>query len=458
MCLDLVGYSKRSVAQQGEIKEAFNALLMQVLKRVPPEDRIILDTGDGAAISFLGDPEQSLGIGLALRDAMNGATAKLGGSAADAGAVRIGINLGPVKLGVDMNGHPKIIGDGINVAEKICEFASPGQVLVSRPFHDVVSRMSPRHAQIFHYEGVRTDRNVREHEVYSVQAAAPAAPPMLSRPAQPEAVDLPADESFLVAFLRDRTKVSIAAAVLIAIIAGEIVLAVHRMEGAAPPAPAATKEPVAKAPPPVVPKAEPAKPAEKKSEPAKAEPKKVEPPKPEAKPPEPPKPEPKKAEPPKPELPKVEAAKAPEPRKPEPTKPAESKKPDSPRITIPSPRTPPGQVAPAPAPAPAIQPTEPVQAIREPPKAAPPDTAAQAIPVSRIPATFPLAAVNRGISAGTVRARLKINAAGNVTDVVILASEPPRIFDRAATTALESWRFNTGADNRTYDVEMEFKR
>ena len=29
VCVDLVGYSKRSVAQQGEIKQAFNKLLMQ---------------------------------------------------------------------------------------------------------------------------------------------------------------------------------------------------------------------------------------------------------------------------------------------------------------------------------------------------------------------------------------------------------------------------------------------
>src|SRR5829696_8587528 len=86
VCLDLVGYSKWSVAQQSEIKSLFNQLLMQVLKRVPPEDRIILDTGDGAAISFLGDPEQSLAIGLELRDAMNAASAQLGG--AEGGPVR----------------------------------------------------------------------------------------------------------------------------------------------------------------------------------------------------------------------------------------------------------------------------------------------------------------------------------------------------------------------------------
>ena len=69
VCVDLVGYSKRSVAQQGTIKAAFNKILVQSLKGVPIDDRIVLDTGDGAAISFLGDPETCLAVGLKLREA-----------------------------------------------------------------------------------------------------------------------------------------------------------------------------------------------------------------------------------------------------------------------------------------------------------------------------------------------------------------------------------------------------
>src|SRR5213078_4894871 len=157
VCVDLVGYSKRSVAQQDEIKQAFNKLLMHAIRKVPVEDRIILDTGDGAAISFLGDPEESLAIGLKLRDTMNGAAAKLGGVESEGGPVRIGINLGPLRVAEDMNGRPKIIGDGINLAGKVCGFARPGQIVVSRPFHDMVSRISDKHREIFHYEGTRTD-------------------------------------------------------------------------------------------------------------------------------------------------------------------------------------------------------------------------------------------------------------------------------------------------------------
>jgi hypothetical protein len=83
--------------------------------------------------------------------------------------MRLGINLGPVKLVKDINGQPNIIGDGINVAQRVMSFSEPGQVLVSRSFYEVVSCMSEEYTKLFQYEGSRTDKHVREHEVYAVQ-------------------------------------------------------------------------------------------------------------------------------------------------------------------------------------------------------------------------------------------------------------------------------------------------
>ncbi len=83
-------------------------------------------------------------------------------------SVRMGINLGPVKLVKDINGHPNIIGDGINVAQRIMSFARPGQIVVSRSYYDVVSNLASEYAKLFTYEGSRTDKHVREHEIYVV--------------------------------------------------------------------------------------------------------------------------------------------------------------------------------------------------------------------------------------------------------------------------------------------------
>ena len=47
-------------------------------------------------------------------------------------------------------------------------FADAAQILVSRSYFDAVSRLSPQYAGMFHYQGSRTDKHVREHEVYAI--------------------------------------------------------------------------------------------------------------------------------------------------------------------------------------------------------------------------------------------------------------------------------------------------
>ena len=167
--IDLVGYSKKPVAEQIRLKSSLTNNLSEAIKDIPVNDRIILDTGDGAALSFLGDPEDALFTTLSLREAMarESAIATQGAEAGD-DSVRMGINLGPVKLVKDINGHPNIIGDGINVAQRIMSFARPAQIVVSRSYYDVVSNLASEYAKLFTYEGSRTDKHVREHEIYVV--------------------------------------------------------------------------------------------------------------------------------------------------------------------------------------------------------------------------------------------------------------------------------------------------
>jgi class 3 adenylate cyclase len=167
--IDLVGYSKKPVTEQIRLKTSLTNNLSEAIKDIPVNDRIILDTGDGAAISFLGDPEDALFVTLQLREMMmaEAMTATQVEASGD-DAVRMGINLGPVKLVKDINGHPNIIGDGINVAQRIMSFARPGQIVVSRSYYDVVSNLASEYAKLFTYEGSRTDKHVREHEIYVV--------------------------------------------------------------------------------------------------------------------------------------------------------------------------------------------------------------------------------------------------------------------------------------------------
>lgn len=166
--VDIVEYSRAPVAQQLEIRTRVNALISEALQGFALNDRVVLDTGDGAAISFLGDPEDALFMALALREAIAEEPATN-----SAFKMRFGINLGPVRLVKDINGRPNILGDGINVAQRIMSFSEPGQILVSRSYYEVVSRLSDEYSQMFHYEGSRTDKHVREHAVYVVDGTTP---------------------------------------------------------------------------------------------------------------------------------------------------------------------------------------------------------------------------------------------------------------------------------------------
>jgi hypothetical protein len=184
--LDIEAYSKKSVTEQLAIKQQFNSLLVSALRHVATDDRIILDTGDGAAVSFLSDPEDSLFAAMNMRDAIVAATPPL--------RVRIGINLGPVRLLKDINGQVNIIGDGINDAQRVMSFCEPGKILVSRSYYEVVSRLSDDYAHLFVYEGTHADKHVREHAVYAIGASTPEPPhdfPAKAEAALPEPPNTP---------------------------------------------------------------------------------------------------------------------------------------------------------------------------------------------------------------------------------------------------------------------------
>jgi len=251
--LDIVEYSKKPVAEQIVLKERLNRLLTDALADVPLNDRIILDTGDGAALSFLGDPEDALLVSLSLRDSL-AVVAPLGPQM----KMRIGINLGPVKLVKDINGQPNIIGDGINVAQRVMSFASPGSILASRSFYEIVSRMSDEYAPLFHYEGSRTDKHVREHEVYELQptpagfgrAAGKRARSASDSQSRPVMDQLAHSASFVGGGLRHRPRLSTALAVIAILVVAVGIRSQRPIATVAAPEAAAPKAAVAVAPTP----------------------------------------------------------------------------------------------------------------------------------------------------------------------------------------------------------------
>jgi outer membrane biosynthesis protein TonB len=278
--LDIVEYSKKGVTEQLKIKQQFNTCMSAAIQDIAVNDRIILDTGDGVAVNFLGDPEDALFVAMNLSRAF--ASPPEGEPRVE---VRTGINLGPVRLVRDINGQPNIIGDGINVAERVMSFARPGQVLVSRAYFEVVTRISEDYAQLFAYQGSRTDKHVREHEIYEIASAGGAACDLATRrhrarpTGRPALVDLAESTQAVAAqprkaWLGNRALAYGAALVssvaLVAAVVVHIAEPGHKSSSTktARPAAAVPQKPVEPLPPPVVAEAtppavtEPEKPAE----------------------------------------------------------------------------------------------------------------------------------------------------------------------------------------------------
>jgi periplasmic protein TonB len=79
-------------------------------------------------------------------------------------------------------------------------------------------------------------------------------------------------------------------------------------------------------------------------------------------------------------------------------------------------------------------------------------------PVSQVEPEFPREALVAGASQGKVRARVSINAAGEVVRVEILEANPRRVFDRAVVKTLSRWKFTPGSDGRSREIDVDFRR
>lgn len=61
----------------------------------------------------------------------------------------------------------------------------------------------------------------------------------------------------------------------------------------------------------------------------------------------------------------------------------------------------------------------------------------------RIPPEYPVSAKHKGIE-GWVRVRFLVNEDGTVSNVVVMAGDPPEIFDQSVIRCVTGWRFQAG--------------
>jgi len=162
---DLVGFSKGTAAEQYSAKAQLTALLRRDLAMLRESDYWIKDTGDGALIAFVSNPEHALYVALALGHDYGGAT---GGDGAASHSLRTGLHLGTVKESTDLEGRRNFVGDGINAAKRIMDFAVPGQITASRSFFEAIANLDTAYGKLFEHLGAPDDKHGRTHELYAV--------------------------------------------------------------------------------------------------------------------------------------------------------------------------------------------------------------------------------------------------------------------------------------------------
>jgi protein TonB len=159
----------------------------------------------------------------------------------------------------------------------------------------------------------------------------------------------------------------------------------------------------------------------------------------------------------------VEEIKAPPPPPPPPKKIEIPKAPPPPTPYVPPPDIPVptttqepviAAITPTPPPAPPV-----IAPPAPPPPPEPPKPAVRkgVVPISKTEIEYPREALRKGIYSGKVVARLSIDEKGNVSDVKIVESNPPRVFDRDVINALMRWKFQGDGDKYIGEVEIEFK-
>lgn len=167
VCFDIIDFAKKSETEWQAVIKRFNALIDLAVVDIPEKDRLIVDTGHGAIVTCSGSLENALEdalfIALTVRDEVLNSNAKNENPL----YLLIGINLGSVKVAksTNVNDAPNIVGEGLVEAQRIMSFAKPNQILVSRAYYDMASKLTLEIAQMFE----KYDMHAYEHDIYAVR-------------------------------------------------------------------------------------------------------------------------------------------------------------------------------------------------------------------------------------------------------------------------------------------------
>jgi chemotaxis protein histidine kinase CheA len=167
VCLDIIDFLKKSDSEQKAIKKQFDDLIALAVVDIPEKDRLIVDTGHGAIITCSGPLENALEDALFIALTIRDEVLNRNSASENPLYLLMGINLGSVKVAenANVNEPPNIVGEGLVEAQRIMSFAKPNQILVSRAYYEMASKLTLEIAQMFE----KYDMHAYEHDIYAVR-------------------------------------------------------------------------------------------------------------------------------------------------------------------------------------------------------------------------------------------------------------------------------------------------
>ena len=185
--LEIIDFSKKTVSEQAEIKNQLNHLINHAVIDIAHNNRAILNVADGTVIACIGPLEDALEDALLISLTIRDEILENNSLSSTPLYVRFGINLGATQVSSDVNGKPSIVGESIDEAQRIMSFAKPNQILVSRPYYEMTSKLSQEVSQMFEYH----DMHANEQDIYAVRvlkgsAAIEESPSVPTDNSQPE--------------------------------------------------------------------------------------------------------------------------------------------------------------------------------------------------------------------------------------------------------------------------------
>ena len=142
----------------------------KAFRRAKGSDQLILlPTGDGMALAFLGDPMAPVKCAVEISRALRSQPEL---------KLRMGIHSGPVFRTIDINEAKNVAGGGINLAQRVMDCGDEGHILLSQSVADVLRQLSNwrEHLHDLGIQEVKHGERIRVFNLYSSEFGNPQPP------------------------------------------------------------------------------------------------------------------------------------------------------------------------------------------------------------------------------------------------------------------------------------------